>query len=230
MEVGVVSATLNDVCLAAAELEFLPERRPEVIENRLTEFLERAEAPLRAALPLCGIVLDNAVAGRSNPLLQYFEFFALGRIRADIVAAALGRNRRNGVGVAEEEARARLGRRISEGAVDNLKFGNAAVRKIDKPAFLEHRARRLETGTVAFPEQSDEEWPALIDRFETKVERFGVFCLLPGDPPAEIDVFQVDAPRLDKLTQFWKHDTHEMVSLGVHIPEGRGDKDTRRAP
>jgi hypothetical protein len=80
--------------------------------------------------------------------------------------------------------------------------------------------RRHVNGPESASENPDEPGPALIDLFQAYCQ--GI--LLVGYTPAEINGNQVEMTIAHPLPQFRESNASQMVSLCMHVYEGRADK------
>ena len=92
------------------------------------------------------------------------------------------------------------------------------------PAVLRSRVGNF-SGTQPYRSpRSPEERPALVDLLEAQVEHLVFLGLLLGDPPAEVDVDQVDAVLLEPLPKGREDPFDQLVPLRVHVAERGGDE------
>ena len=71
---------------------------------------------------------------------------------------------------------------------------------------------------------------AIHDHAKAQSKDLIVLGLLLGDPPAEIDVDQLDAVGGQPISEFREDHLDEMVALGVHVAERRRDEHANGLP
>jgi hypothetical protein len=77
---------------------------------------------------------------------------------------------------------------------------------------------------VSLAKDADEERAALVDLLEAQVQHAVVLRLLARHAPAQVDVDQVDAVRLQSFAQGGENHFNQAVPFGVHVAERGTDE------
>lgn len=116
--------------------------------------------------------------------------------------------------------------------MDNLEFRDALSGHClngPVPAFIQF-GQFIRHPPVTLAENADEEWPIGVNLVEAEIENAIIVGLLFGHTPAQVNVHQMNVMRFQAGAQLRESDLDQIVPLGIHVAEGRGDKYTSGFP
>jgi len=79
---------------------------------------------------------------------------------------------------------------------------------------------------VASTQKANESWPTFVHDFTA--DRYRI--LIRTDAPAQVHIHEMNSPPQKFLAQSRKDETHEVIALCVHIPEGTANENSYDFP
>ena len=125
------------------------------------------------------------------------------------------------------------GFRTAQYAVLHLDFGDAdaPLQLLSEPRITLFEERvftqfpPVGAPAVAVAQQSDEEGPRVVDLVQAYLHDPPALGFLLGDAPAQVEFDQRHVAPGGFPAQQRENPGHQVVPLGLHVPEGRGDED-----
>jgi hypothetical protein len=121
---------------------------------------------------------------------------------------------------------------VAKHGMGDLQSGQRVALVVLEPRMVELGivGQRAEQRAVALAEHADEERPRALDLIEADLQGLALLGLLFCDPPAQVDVDEVEVPIRHSLAELGKDHLDQVIPLCVHVAEGAADEDADGLP